>query len=168
MKTLGATQVQTGSIQKRMGFQLSVGTMNEAMQKYYSGAGNDLIDGFATEAEIELVIREKELRPMQYRPDVVIMAQEALEHLWEKEYEPSPIGRNRVRRLRNVFRASIKAALSEEGEVVVDSAEADMLGDEQGPALPAALPGAVADPGIGPGAGTFAPRRGGGDEVAVF
>ena len=171
MTSLGATQVQTGSVSKRLSFQMSVGTMNEAMQRYYSGQGTDLIDGFATEGEIELTVREKELRPMQYRPDVIVAAHEAMEHLWDKDYEPTPIGRMRVRRLRGAFRAAIKAALSEEGEVVVDAAEEEMLGDAQGPPLPAALPVGMSED-AGPSPTSLPPMmprpRSDDNDVAVF
>lgn len=170
MESLGATQVQTGSVAKRMNAQVCVGTMNEAIQRYYANAENALIDFFATEGEIELTVREKELRPMQYRPDVVVAAHEAMEHLWDKDFEPSPIGRMKVRRLRAAFRDAVRASLAEDGEVVVDSAEEEMMGDAQGPPLPAALPAGMAEEAGPPnGAHPMTPRpRGGGDEVAVF
>lgn len=173
MKALGATQAQAGSVAKKANFQLCVGAMIEGVQRYMADANNDIIDGFATEAEIVLTTREKDIRPGQYRPDVVMMWEEAMANIWDKDYEPTPIGRMDARALRRCFKKAIAEMREAHGEGAGDTLNEDEAligGDTQGATAPAAP--------VPPGFGETAPvpqampgiRRDadGGNDVAVF
>lgn len=174
MTSLGATQVQTGSVSKRQNFQLCLGAMIEGVQKFMADADNDLVDGFATEAEILLVTREKDIRPGQYRPDVVIMWEEAMQNLWDRDYEPTPIGRARSRQIRACYRRAIAEMREKEGEGSGDILNEDELligGDTQTAIAPSApVPPGFGEQGPVPQAMSLPPRRtGDGDnDVAVF
>lgn len=175
MTVLGATQVQTGSVTKRASFQLCLGAMIEAVQKYMANADNSLVDGFATEGEIILAMREKELRPPQYRPDVAIMWVEAMDRLWDKDFEPTPVGRMRSRKIRACFRSAIKQMMIEEGEGVDAPGDEELLigGDTQGTVAPVSpVPPGFGDaaPSASPSMAAMPPLRPRGDasEVSVF
>lgn len=163
MKALGETPAQKKSIGQKMEFHDCLSAIVEAVQAYRSKEDNTLIDGMFTLAEVELLMRDCELRPQQYRPDVVLAYHQAREHLWEKEYKPEGLDRITVRRLRKGWKAAVEESKREEGidwdldEDGGDAGESKQL--EQGAV------GVMAD-----APATNAPRftpRAGGDDVAV-
>jgi len=138
MKTLGLADMQGGTLRKKMAFNDCLSTLLQAIQQYYSENDRELIDGLFTAAEVELLTTPTRLRPAQYRPDLVLMAMEAKEHLWEKDWSPTKQSRRACRKLASGFAQGLAEARSDEGEVSRDEVTEDILDDtEQAAASPA-------------------------------
>lgn len=146
MKVLGLFDSAGGALRKKMQFNDTLSILIEAIQKYYSEDDRELIDGLFTAAEVELLMTPTELRPMQYRPDLVLMALEAKEHLWEADYSPTKLGRRASRKLTAGFAQGLAEARSQEGEVTNEEAAAEELEEAEvqqssgNPAGPMELP----------------------------
>lgn len=127
METLGMTEEMNPSLSKKMAFKDAISEITLAIQQYKSNGDNTLIDGMFTAAEVKLLITPQELRPPQYRPDVVLSGFEALEHLWEKDWKPTPIQRSVHRKLLSVFQRSMSAIYDP-----ADAAADPVFGPEDG------------------------------------
>ena len=133
MESLGMTEEANPTLAKRLKFKETVAQLIQAVQDYYSEGDRQLVDGMFTAAEVELLLKPMEMRPPQYRADIVLSGWEAIEELWNKEYVPTPIARKVQRRLAKAFRAAVEAS-KEEGEEVGDPLF-DGEGGEEGEAL---------------------------------
>lgn len=176
LKTLGATEIQTGSLGKKRNFLFSLGGIIQGVQEYYANADNALIDGYCTEAEVVIAMAETDIRPVQYRPDIVVGWTEAMDNLWNPQFEPTPVGRERSRRIRGILKSAWIQAMgtSDDAAPVEDDAMLSAAVDD--------LPGSVAPNSPAPaglmatsaasmnGEGPVMPRRPRNDDndVAVF
>lgn len=127
MKVLGLADSQGNSLKKRLAFNDCVSTMLQAFQNYHSENDRHLIDGVFTAAEVELLTTPAELRPAQYRPDLIVSIYDASKHLWEKDWSPTPQSRRACRKLRKGFAQGIAEARSDEGETTGEVVVEDEL-----------------------------------------
>ena len=137
MKQLGMDEARNSTTKKKMAFKDVIGTLMDAVAKYYSDGDHELVDFIRTAAEIELETKPLTLRPQQYRPDVTVACWEAMQHFWERDYVPTPVARMAQRRLRAGFEQGLALIRSENGETMQsmgetgDDAEA-MVTDDAG------------------------------------
>lgn len=137
MKVLGLSDAAGGTLKKKMAFQDCLSIMIDAMQRYYSENDRGLIDGLFSAAEVELLTTPTELRPTQYRPDLVLMVWEARQHLWEKDWSPTKQSRRACRKLAAGFTQGLNEARSQEGEVSRDEVVEEEISDEPASGTPA-------------------------------
>lgn len=123
MKVLGLTDAHGGGLRKKVVFQDCLGTMTLAWQKYFAEGDRELIDGVFAAAEVELLTTSSEIRPMQYRPDLIVAIADAKQHLWEADWKPTAVARRACRKLKAGFDRGLAEARSEEGEVIPDDEE---------------------------------------------
>lgn len=117
LKTLGMTEASGGGLKKKMGFGDFLSGLFDAVKAFKSQEDRGLIDGFFEAAEIEILTTPTTLRPIQYRPDLIVSLSEAVEHLWEADWSPTPVSRRACRTLNKAFGAALAAARAERGEV---------------------------------------------------
>lgn len=136
MKVLGLSDAAGGTLKKKMAFQDCLSMLVEAMQRYYSENDRGLIDGMCTAAEVELLTTPTELRPAQYRPDLILLVMEAKEHLWEKDWSPTKQSRRACRKLMAGFTQGLNEARSQEGEISRDEVVEEEISDEPASGTP--------------------------------
>jgi hypothetical protein len=124
LKAIGVTDGQGGGLRKKLAFNDCLSTCVDAMRDYYAKDDRRPIDKVFTAAEVEILTTPTALRPAQYRPDVVVSAIEAMEHLWDPEYKPTPLGRRVCRKLHEGFKQGVAMVRAEGGEVGTDELEA--------------------------------------------
>jgi hypothetical protein len=168
MKVLGLADAAGGDLRKKLAFNDCLSILIKAIQEYYDETDRQLIDGLFTAAEVELLTTPTELRPVQYRPDLILRAMEAKEHLWESDWSPTPISRRACRKLASGFAQGLAEARSQEGEVTQDEAiEEETLLSEVAGATPAVTGPIEAPPGSVIPA-TVLPRASTADETAAM
>jgi hypothetical protein len=113
-KAIGLNEGSSGSLRKKLAFNDCLGTLVKALQVFYSDDSRALIDGIFTAAEVELLTTPTELRPVQYRPDLIVTLHEAKAHLWERDWSPTPLSRRACRKLAEGFKHGI-ALVSDAG-----------------------------------------------------
>jgi hypothetical protein len=123
MKQLGMDEAKNATLKKKMSFKDTISTLLDGMARFYSDADNALIDGVFSAAEIQLLTTPLTLRPAQYRPDLVVSCWEAMQHFWERDYVPTPVGRQACRKLRAGFEQALAMIRSEDGESIADMGE---------------------------------------------
>jgi len=76
------------------------------MQQWHGSGERTLIDGIFTADEATWLLTPAEMRPPQYRPDIVTRMREALrpENLWSPDYEPTPVQRKACRALARIVK----------------------------------------------------------------
>ena len=146
LSTLGMTEASGGGLKKKLVLNDWLSALFDAVRAANADGDRALVDGFFEAAEIELLITPTTLRPAQYRPDLIVSLLEAKEHLWEKEWSPTPISRRVCRTLKKAWDAALAAARADEGEVPkADSSEEDeKVIEAPSPTAPAATAGLVA------------------------
>ena len=78
-----------------------LGTVVTGVQDYYATGSNELIDGMFREAEVEILLKDYDLRKPQYRPDVVaLVVPAAIEGLFDPNFKLPKLPRHAHRRLR--------------------------------------------------------------------
>lgn len=137
MKVLGLSDAAGGTLKKRMAFNDCLSILMEAVQRYYSDEDRDLIDGLFTAAEVEILTTPTELRPAQYRPDLVLSALEASKHLWEKDWSATKLSRRACRKLAAGFNQGLSEARSLEGGISGDEVVEEEISDETASGSPA-------------------------------
>jgi hypothetical protein len=123
MKQLGMDEARNATLKKKMSFKDTISTLLDGMARFYSDSDNTLIDGVFSAAEIQLLTTPLTLRPAQYRPDLVVSCWEAMQHFWERDYVPTPVGRQACRKLRAGFEQAMAMIRSEDGETIQDMGE---------------------------------------------
>jgi hypothetical protein len=120
MEALNATQEQNPSAQRKVAFVDCLGTLVKAQQDYEARGDTTLIDGIHTAAEIKFLVTPTTLRPAQYRPDLIAVLNDALEHhnLWNPDYVPPVLDRATHRKLLKGFQEGVRLAASQDGGVV--------------------------------------------------
>ena len=119
MEALGMTEEMNPSLSKKLAFKDAISEIIRAVQEYKSNGENTLIDGMFTAAEVKILVTPVELRPPQYRPDLVISGVEALQNLFNKDWTPTPIQRAMHRKLLSAFQRAL-IATHEDSETPVD------------------------------------------------
>lgn len=105
---------------KRKAFAASIGDIVEAVQTYYKDGSRELIDGVFTEGEVQVLLRDFDLRKPQYRPDLPMVATDAIQRLFDPDYTPPAMPRYAHRRLLKAFKAGLAEARQEDGVEVED------------------------------------------------
>lgn len=142
LKTLGMTEASGGGLKKKMGFGDFLSGMFDAVKAFKSQEDRSLIDGFFEAAEVEILTAPTTLRPIQYRPDLIVSLSEAVEHLWEADWSPTPLSRRACRTLTKAFGAALSAARAESGEVP----RSDYPDEDPEPVSESTVPASVAAP----------------------
>ncbi len=154
MKALDATQAQNPTARRKVAFRDCLSQLIEGVQKYHAEGNNELIDGIFREAEIKILTTPLSLRPAQYRPDIVVVLNEAMktQNLFNPDYVPVEMDRGTYRRLQGAWREYMKAAISEDGVEIRDMEEGAGSVDDAAPieALPTP-PAAAPIPALGKG-----------------
>jgi hypothetical protein len=119
MESLGLTEEQTSALKKKTQFVDSLGGLIRAIQEYKANGDNTLLDGYATGPEIEILTTPYDLRPPQYRPDLVLSIPAHMENLFNPDYIPPPLSQKAARRLVRGFKAGLAEARNEEGESIL-------------------------------------------------
>lgn len=88
------------------------------MQQWHATGERTLIDGIFTADEAVWLLTPAEMRPPQYRPDIVARMRDALlpENLWSPDYEPTPVQRKACRALAQIVRRVGEEVFSEDDE----------------------------------------------------
>lgn len=113
---IGADEVEQGELRKA-----ALGTASffvESAREYYQDGTRALIDGVFSAEELEWLTTPIPMRPAQYRPDIVIAVNEAMNpfNLFNPDYTPSKIPREASRRMLNIARGM----MDEEDPPVID------------------------------------------------
>lgn len=119
MESLGLTEEQTSALKKKTQFVDSIGGLVRAIQEYKANGDNALLDGYATGPEIEILTTPFDLRPPQYRPDLVLSIPHHMENLFNPDYVPPPLSQKAHRRLLRGFKAGLAEARNEDGESIL-------------------------------------------------
>lgn len=115
MDKLGIADL-AATVKRKLRLQHSLGGMVAAMQEYYKNGNRELIDGVHTEAEVELLVKDYDIRPAQYRFELPSIVDASIERLLDPEFKLPPLPRKAHRRIRKAFEASLQAARAEDGE----------------------------------------------------
>lgn len=85
------------------------------MQEWHATGERTLIDGIFTADEAVWLLTPAEMRPPQYRPDIVTRMKDALlpENLWAPDYEPSSVQRYACQILSRIVKRAEEDILSE-------------------------------------------------------
>lgn len=116
LERLGATQEQNPGYRARVQFGDSIGHLVRAVADYYADGTTALIDGMFTEGEIKLLLTPATLRPIQYRPDLVLLADQWKKQFWNPDFEGAKLARKQHRLLLKAFDRAI--ADETNGEVI--------------------------------------------------
>lgn len=154
LEKLGATQDQNPNFRQRVAFNDSVGQISKAIMAYYADDDTAMIDGIFTQSEVKLLLTPTTLRPAQYRPDLVLLAQDWKANFWKVDYVAAKLPRQTMQRLTKGFDEGVRAQMVEDGEVPADmeDGEGELLemageamgapadGDDPGADVGAAMP----------------------------
>lgn len=116
LESLGETEDQNPSVRRKLEFVDCLATLVSGMQEYYARGDRTLIDGMFTAAEVELLIRPQELRPAQYRADIVVVVNDAMQehNLFDPSYTPPVMPRAVYRRFQRAWGRAVSALESDE------------------------------------------------------
>lgn len=94
----------------------SYSSFARGMQEWYAKNERTLIDGVFTADEVTWLLTPAELRPPQYRADIVTRLKEALlpENLWAENYQPTEVQRKACRALKRITAAVADEVYAEE------------------------------------------------------
>lgn len=180
LERLGATQEQNPGIRQKVGFIDCLGTITKAIGEYYEKDDTAMIDGIFTASEVKILLTPTTLRPIQYRPDLPLLAQRWKEQFWNVDYVADKLPRKEMQKLMRGFDEGVREQMIADGEALPDmenSEDAELLEmAEQALVAPADVTDGTEDVGTSlPDAGAVMPdaaigprRAGGKSDYAVI
>lgn len=118
MKDLGLGDETTDENKRRIGFQNTISGMVAAVAAYEQRGDTALIDGIFTANEIRIMTEPFDVRPQQYRPDLIVTVPEAIEHLFDPDFKMPSLPAHIALRLRKGFEQGLALARAENGETI--------------------------------------------------